>query len=144
MTEITIGGRKIPLFYSTYEMIAIQQEIGCTAFQLKDEVFGIVQEDEDDPMSVRIGCVTDPEKTKKLGTLLKILGNAGLEEAGETGDLTTKWILRKIRPSMISAYAIAAMSVIVEGNKAEIPAEDHKGMVDQGLEEEQAKKQPGN
>ena len=40
MTEIKIGGRKIPLFYSVYEMIAIQKEIGCTAFQLKDDVFG--------------------------------------------------------------------------------------------------------
>ena len=83
MNTIKIGGREIPLFYSTFEMIAIQEEIGCTAFQLRDEVFGIRQEDEDDPMSIRMEVVTDPEKTKKLGTLLRIMGNAGLEEDGK-------------------------------------------------------------
>ena len=41
MTEITIGKRVIPLYYSTYESIAIQREIGCTAFQLKEQVFGV-------------------------------------------------------------------------------------------------------
>ena len=101
MKEIRIGKREIPLFYSTYEMIAIQKEIGCTAFQLRDEVFGIVQEDEDDPMSVKLGCVTDPEKTEKLGKLIMIMGNAGLEEKGETPDLTEKWILRNMKPQLI-------------------------------------------
>ena len=145
MTEIKIGGRTVPLFYSTYEMIAIQQEIGCTAFQLRDEVFGVKQEDEDDPMSVRLTVVTDPEKTKKLGTLLRIMGNAGLEEKGEEPDLTDKWILRKMKPPMIMAYAIAAMAEINEGNKIEnTEPEGDKGPVDEGLEEQQAKKQPGN
>ena len=145
MTEIKIGGRTVPLFYSTYEMIAIQQEIGCTAFQLRDEVFGVTQEDEDDPMSVKLTVVTDPEKTKKLGTLLRILGNAGLEEKGEEADLTDKWILRKMKPPLIMAYAIAAMAEINEGNKIEnTEPEGDKGPVDEGLEELQAKKQPGN
>jgi len=145
MTEIKIGGRQIPLFYSTYEMIAIQQEIGCTAFQLRDQVFGIVQEDEDDPMSIRMEVVSDPAKTKKLGTLIRILGNAGLEQNGETGDLTDKWVLRSMKPSMIMAYAIAAMAEITEGNRIEqtTPAED-QGPVDVILEEENAKKAPGN
>ena len=110
MQEIKIGKREIPLFYSTYEMLAIQEEIGCTAFQLREEVFGIRQEDEDDPMSIRMECVTDPEKTKKLGTLIRILGNAGLEENGEKGDLTDKWILRNMKPALIMAYAVAAMA----------------------------------
>ena len=83
MTEIKIGKRTIPLFYSTYEMIAIQREIGCTAYQLKEEVFGVRQDDEDDPMSIVFDVVKDGVKTKKLGTLLRILGNAGLEEKGE-------------------------------------------------------------
>ena len=58
MTEIKIGGRTVPLYYSTYEMIAIQKEIGCTAFQLRDEVFGVKQDDEDDPMSIRLEVVS--------------------------------------------------------------------------------------
>ena len=145
MTEIKIGGRTIPLYYSTFEMIAIQKEIGCTAFQLKEEVFGIVQEDEDDPMSIRIGCVTDPAKTEKLGKLIAIMGNAGLEEKGEKPDLTGKWVLRNMKPAMIAAYALAAMAEINEGNRVETPvSEEDKGAVDEGLEEQQAKKQPGN
>lgn len=145
MKEIKIGKREIPLFYSTFEMIAIQREIGCTAFQLRDEVFGIVQEDEDDPMSVRLECVTDPEKTEKLGKLIRILGNAGLEEKGEKPDLTEKWILRNMSPQLIGVYALAAMGVIVDGNRAETPESDEKqAPVDEVLEEQNAKKQPGN
>ena len=41
MNEIKIGKRSIPMYYSTFEMIAIQEEIGCTAFQLKEQVFGV-------------------------------------------------------------------------------------------------------
>ena len=143
MTEIKIGGRTIPLFYSTYEMIAIQKEIGCTAFQLREEVLGFHQDDEDDPMSIHLDVVNDPEKTEKLGKLLKILGNAGLEEAGQDPDLTEKWILRNMKPPMIAACAIVAMTVIVEGNQVESTKTEEKGPVDEGLEEEQAKKQQG-
>ena len=144
MKEIKIGKRVIPLFYSTYEMIAIQKEIGCTAFQLKDEVFGITQTDEDDPTSIQFGCVSDQEKTEKLGTLLRILGNAGLEESGQEGDLTDKWILRNMKPRTIIGYAVMAMMAINEGNEVETPAEENEKPVDEGLEEQNAKKQPGN
>ena len=145
MTEIKIGGRVVPLYYSTYEMIAIQKEIGCTAFQLREKVFGIKQEDEDDPMSIRMEVVSDPEKTEKLGTLIRILGNAGLEQREEKPDLTDKWILRNMKPALIMAYAIAALGEIIEGNKVETPAEEkQQGPVDEVLEEQNAKKQPGN
>jgi len=143
MNEIKIGGREIPLFYSTYEMAELQDEIGCTAFQLKEEVFGIVQEDEDDPMSIRIKCATDPEKTKKLGKLIAILGNAGLEEKGEEPNLTAKWVLRNMKPALILPFAIATMAEINAGNMMEAKREE-KGPVDELLEEEQAKKQQGN
>ena len=145
MTEIKIGGRTIPLFYSTLEMVAIQNEIGCTAYQLRDEVFGIRQEDEEDPTSFVFDVVKDGEKAKKLGTLIRIMGNAGLEEKGEAPDLTDKWILRNMRPGLIIGYAFAAMNEITEGNRVEAPAPaEEQGPVDVTLEEEQAKKQPGN
>ena len=144
MTEIKIGKRTIPLFYSTYEMIAIQKEIGCTAFQLRDEVLGFRQDDPDDPMSIHLDVANDPEKTEKLGKLLKILGNAGLEEAGEKPDLTEKWILRNMKPPMITTYAIMALTEVVEGNQTETPKAEEQGPVDEILEEENAKKLPGN
>ena len=146
LPTIKIGGRDIPLFYSTYEMVQMQEDIGCTAFQLNEEVFGIHRDDEDDPNSnVRFEVITDGEKTKKLGTLIRILGNAGLEESGEKPDLTDKWVLRHIKPGMIMVYVVALVTLIAEGNKIESTktAED-EGPVDEGLEEQNAKKQPGN
>lgn len=139
MREIKIGNRMIPLFYSTYELIAIQKDIGCTGHQLRDEVFGIRQEDEDDPNSVVFDCVTDGEKTEKLGKLLRILGNAGLEEDGKEPDLTDKWVLRRMKPGLIMVYALAALNVIIDGNRMEV--EEQEGPVDETLEEQQAKKQ---
>lgn len=144
MTEIKIGGRTIPLLYTTLEMVAIQEEIGCTAYQLKEQVFGIRQEDEDDPMSVVFDVVKDGAKAKKLGKLIRILGNAGLEEKGEPADLTDKWVLRNMRPGLIIGYALAAMNEITEGNKVEAPpSEEEQAPVDVTLEEERAKKQQG-
>ena len=143
MTEIRIGGRTIPLHYTTYELIEIQEAVGCTGHQLRDEVFGIRQEDEDDPTSLVFDCVTDGKKTKKLGTLIRILGNAGLEENGEEPDLTDKWILKNIKPGLILAYALAAFAVINAGNQVEVKNEE-TGPVDEVLEEQIAKKPQGN
>ena len=145
MTNIKIGGREIPLCYTVYEMIAIQAELGCTAFELKDKVFGIRQEDEDDPMSIRMDVMTDPERMERLGKLITIMGNAGLEESGEKPDLTSKWVLRHMKPVMIIAYCLAVLNEIQEGNKMESSkTEGPQGPVDEGLEEQNAKKQPGN
>ena len=145
LPTIKIGGREIPLYYSSYEMIAFQEDIGCTAFQLNEEVFGIKRDDEDEESPVRFGVITDMEKLKKLGTLIRILGNAGLEQEGKEPDLTDKWVLRNIKPGMIMVYVIALVAVIHEGNKIEsTKTEEETGPVDEGLEEQNAKKQPGN
>ena len=144
MNTIKIGKREIPLFYSTKELIDIQREIGCTGFELKDKVFGLRQVDEDDPESIVLDVVTDPERMEKLGKLIMILGNAGLEEDGQEPDLTLKWVLRNIRPAMIAIYAVTVMAVIIQGNQMEQKEEENSGPVDMILEEENAKKQPGN
>ena len=143
MAGIKIGGREIPLLYTTYELVEIQEAIGCTGHQLRDEVFGIHLADENDPSSVVFDCVTDGKKTKKLGTLIRILGNAGLEEQGEDPNLTDKWVLRNMKPGLLLVYALGAFAVINEGNQMEAKQEE-TGPVDEGLEEEQAKKQPGS
>lgn len=148
MPEIKIGKRSIPLFYSTYETIAIQREIGCTAFQLKDTVFGTETIDEDkEPTldNIRLTVDKDPDKMEKLGILIKILGNAGLEENGQEPDLTAKWILRNMKPVMIPIYAMAVMGVIVAGNIMEAKEDKPKNEeTDVILEEENAKKLPEN
>ena len=145
LPEIIIGGRNIPLFYSTYETIAIQREIGCTAFQLKDEVFGVekIDEDKDSTMdNIRLTVNRDPEKMEKLGRLICILGNAGLEESGKEPDLTVKWVLRNMKPAMILIYALGVMAVINKGNIMEAKKEETGEATDVVLEEAKAKKQP--
>ena len=143
MPDIKIGGRVIPLFYSTYEMIEIEKSIGCTAFQLNEKVIGARQTDEDDPDSFEMDIISKPENKENLGKLIRILGNAGLEEDGQEPDLTDRWVLRHMKPGMILIYAMAVMAVVNEGNQMEATKEEN-GPVDEGLEEEQGKKSQGN
>ena len=141
-----LGGREIPLYYSTYETIAIQEEIGCTAYQLKEVVFGAEKIDEElgwEPENMRLTVANDPARMKKLGTLIRILGNAGLEEEGQAPDLTDKWILRNMKPGSVLLYAVIVLAVISTGNSMEAK-EENQGPVDEILEEENAKKQPGS
>lgn len=143
MPEIKIGGRTIPLYYSTYETIEIQKSIGCTGFQLNEKVIGARQRDEDDPDSFEMDLLTNAENQENLGKLIRILGNAGLEEAGMEPDLTDKWVLRHLKPGMIVIYAAVVMTVVNDGNQMEATKEE-TGPVDEGLEEEQGKKSQGN
>lgn len=145
MTEIKMGGRIIPLMFTTFEMIAIQRDIGCTASELREKVFGIV-EDEDNPDNTRMTVAHDPDKLEKLGTLIRILGNAGLEENGQEPNLTDKWVLRHMKPGYISGYAVLAMAEVVDGMMMESPAlsEDESGPVDEVLEEQRTKKEQGS
>ena len=145
MDSIIIGGRTIPLFYSTLEMVEIEKSIGCTAFQLNEKVMGARQigGDDDENAEFRIDLIDKPENKENLGKLIRILGNAGLEEDGQEPDLTDRWVLRHMKPGMIMIYAMAVMAVISEGNQMEAKKEDN-GPVDVLLEEEQGKKSPGN
>lgn len=142
MTEIKIGNRTVPMTMTTFELIAIQEEIGCTVAQLRDQVFGIEKDEETDKISMTV--ITDSEKMKKFGTLVRILGNAGLEEAGQEADLTDKWVLRNMKPAMILPYVIVVLSVINEAMLMESAKEEKTGPVDEVLEEQNRKKEPGN
>ena len=93
--------------------------------------------------NIRLKVVSDPEKTEKLGKLIRILGNAGLEESGQEGDLTDKWVLRHMKPAMVLIYAVGVMTVISDGNMMEAK-EKQTGPVDEIKEEEDAKKPQGS
>lgn len=149
LPEIKIGGRSIPLYYSTMEMVEIQEQIGCTAYQLNDEVFGVMKETDEEnlnkPADVSFGVVKDAKKLRKFCTLLKILGNAGLEESGQEPDIDEKWIMRQMKPGMIVIYVMIAVAVIAEGNRIESTTDQsEQGPVDVNVEEENAKKPQGN
>lgn len=136
---IRIGGREIPLVMTSWELAVIQEEVGCTVGQLRDEVFGVTQNMETGEYS--FGIIDDGTKIKRFGKLLKVLGNAGLEEAGKEPDLTDKWILRNMKPAMLMVYVLATSAVISEAMKMESD-KDQSGPVDEILEEENRKKEP--
>lgn len=143
--EINIGGRKIPLLLTTLELAEIQEDIGCTVAQVRDEVFGLTEDDEPDENGkpvFRFGVVNDPKKIRKMGTLIRILGNAGLEEQGEEPDLTDKWVLRALPPGWIIPMAVILVSVVHEAMKQEKTEEKQSGPVDVTIEEENRKKEP--
>ena len=135
MASITLKGREIPLIYTTWEMKLIQEEIAPlgTAIAM---VTGRNPEDEKD--TSRFGGA---EQLGAVAKLIKILGNAGLEEAGETPDLTEKKILRALKPSEMMNAINACMDAMAEGMASEIPEEKKEGPVDVTLEEMNKKKE---
>ena len=144
--EIIIGKRTIPLLLTTFELIEIQNEIGCTVAQLRDEVFGVYQDEENGPEGKpkwHFSVATDGKKMEKLGKLIRITGNAGLEDAGQDPDLTDKWILRNIKPAMVLPIALVMMTVVNESMMIESAKnEENSGPVDVTIEEENRKKEP--
>ena len=135
MASITLKGREIPLIYTTWEMKQIQEEIAPMAKAI-NLVLGRNPDDKKDK-SMYGGA----QHLDALAKLIRILGNAGLEEAGENPDLTDKKVLRAIRPAEMAEIANACMEAMSEGMASEIPPEKKDGPVDVTLEEMQKKKE---
>lgn len=115
MAVITLKGREIPLLYTTYEMKEIQEELGPISKAIRIAV-GRNPEDEED--SSPYGGT---EHLKAVATLIRILGNAGLEEAGESPDLTDKKILRALRPAELLKAINTCVDAMNEGWASEFP-----------------------
>lgn len=129
MAEIILKGRTVPLLYTVYEMKLIQEEIAPInrAMQI---ILGKNPDDEKD-LSLYMGAA----HLEAAAKLIRILGNAGLEEAGENPDLTEKKILRALKPvDMIEAITFC-MDAMAEGMASEIPVKKQTGPVDVVLEE---------
>ena len=137
MAHITLKGRKIPLIFTMMEMKAMQEEI-CSLDDLQYVLFGRNRDDEND-----MSGYCSAEHLGALAKALRIMGNAGLEEAGETPDLTDKIIMRSLQPRMIGEACTACMAAIGEGMASEIPPKEAEGPVDVGLQEIEEKKKEG-
>ena len=135
MVEITLRGRTIPLVYTTFEMKQIQEEI-APLDKFAYMVFGRNPEDENDT-----SLYGGPEHLRAAGALIRILGNAGLEEAGEKPDLTDKWVLRSLKPATLAEAVNKCMLAVNEGNQSEIPQKQDDGPVDVTLEQMNKKKE---
>ena len=136
MAKITLKGREIPLLFTTWEMKQVGEEIA--------------------PFSKAIDLVTgrDPEGNKSdrelygsaehldaVAKMIRIMGNAGLEEAGEAPDLTDKFILRAVKPKDLAMLVNECMNALNDGMASEIPAKEENGPVDVTLEEMNKKKE---
>jgi len=129
MVTITLKGREIPLTYTTWEMKEIQEDIA----PMSRAISLVLGRNPDDPedRSLYAGA----EHLGALAKMIRILGNAGLEEAGEEPNLTNKKILRALRPAEIADAVNACMNAMQEGMASEIPAKEEEGPVDVTLEE---------
>ena len=135
MVTITLKGREIPLLYTTWEMKQVQEELGPISKAIK-KVLGRNPEDDED-MSLYAGA----EHLAAAATLIRILGNAGLEESGEAADLTDKKVLRALKPADLAEAVNKCMDAMAEGMKSEIPEKKPEGPVDVTLEEMNKKKE---
>lgn len=129
MTSIKLKEREIPLIYTTEEMLTIQEEIG-PIHETITVASGSNPDDKKD--TSRFGT---KEHLKTLAKLIVILGNAGLEENNQEGDLTEKKVLRGIKPDEIYLAVSACMQCLTEGMMSEIPEKKPEGPVDVTLEE---------
>ena len=124
--SLNIGERKIPLRFRMNQFIEIEENVGNLG-EVKELI------------------LKGRNRLRNLVTVIRILGNAGLEEAGQKGDLTDKWVLRHMKPALVVSYAVLVLMEILEGNKIEdTEPGEKKGPVDVGLQEQEAKKQQGN
>ena len=135
MAVITLNGREVPLLYTTYEMKLIQEEIGPLG-TLQYKLLGKKQGDDDSDEN----DIGGPEQLNVLAKMIRILGNAGLEEAGEEPNLTDKWIMRALKPVDLADAINRCSEAMNEGMSSEIPPKKQEGPVDVTLEEINKKK----
>lgn len=119
---IEAGGRSIPLVFDMISWGQMEEEIA----PLQD-----------------IGDLLDG--TKRVNTMLKlirILGNEGLEIAGEKPDLTEKWLGRVLNPTQMGDLNLKAMKAVTDGMKMEAAEDGSKREIDVTLQEINKKKEP--
>ena len=129
MVTITLKGREIPLLYTTWEMKQVQEEIAPLSRAIM-MVLGRNPDDKDDQS--KYGSAEHLESAAKL---IRILGNAGLEESGQEANLTDKKVMRSLRPGELAGIINSCMDAMNEGMKSEIPPKEEDGPVDVTLEE---------
>jgi len=129
MASITLKGREIPLLYTTFELKALQEEI-APFNRMVNIILGRNPDDTTDT-----SAFGSAEHIEAVAKLIRILGNAGLEEAGEAADLTDKKVMRAIKPMDLMEKISACMDAINEGMTSEIPEKEDEGPVDVTLEE---------
>ena len=136
MVTINLKGREIPLLYTTLEMKTLQDEIMTPLSKAINLTLGRNPDDINDKS--RFGSAEHLEAAAKM---IRILGNAGLEEAGEEPNLTDKYVMRALKPTELAGAISICMDAMTEGMASEIPEKKKEGPVDVVLEEIEKKKE---
>ena len=134
MTTITLKGREIPLVYTVLEMKTIQEEV----VPLGKLIYTLSGRNPDDEKDTSL--YAGPEHIGVVASVVRILGNAGLEETGKEPDLTDRWVMRALRPAEIPNVLNAVMEALNEGMASEIPPRKSDEPVDVTLEKLNKKK----
>jgi hypothetical protein len=95
--HVWIGGRVIPLRYTTAAQEKFDEEMDMDFYTLQDKLN------------------KDKKSTRVTVRTIRILGNEGLRLAGETADLTDDWLKDHIPPAKIIDYRLAALAALVSG-----------------------------
>ena len=136
LVTINLKGREIPLLYTTWEMKEIQEKIAPIGEAI-NMMLGKDNGDKEKQHS-KFGSAEHLNATAKM---VMILGNAGLEEAGNNPDLTEKKVLRAIKPGEIGDIVNACLDAMAQGMASEIPEKKQDGPVDVVLKEMEKKKE---
>lgn len=136
MVTITLKGREIPLIYTTWEMKLIAEQIAPIQKAIRIMLGKNPETGEDQD-----GAYGSAEQVDAIGKMVCILGNAGLEEVGDTPDLTEKTVLRVLKPAELGDIVNSVIIALNEGMESEIPERPKdEGPVDVTLEEMKKKK----
>ena len=119
---VEIGGRVIPLRYTMRELADMEEQIG-TMDQFRDLI------------------LEGRKRLRNMASAIRIMGNAGLKDAGEEPDLTDDWLLDNMDPNKMKTYQIAVLAAFTGGWKMETEEEKEHDLV---LEEIERKKDEGN
>lgn len=138
MATITLKGREIPLVYTVLEMKTIQEEVA----PLGKLIYTLSGRNPDDEKDTSL--YAGPEHIGAVASVVRILGNAGLEEAGEEPDLTDRWVMRAIRPAELTRVLNEIMKALNDGMASEIPPRQSDEPVDVTLEKMNKKKARGS
>lgn len=120
--SLQIAGREIPLRYTMRELADMEEAIG-TMDNFRDLM------------------LKGSHRLRNMAAAIRIMGNSGLNKAGETADLTDDWLLDHMDPGKLKGYQIAVLGAFTDGFRMETEEEQERDLV---LEEIERKKEPGN
>lgn len=120
--SLQIAGREIPLRYTMRELADMEEAIG-TMDNFRDLM------------------LKGSHRLRNMAAAIRIMGNSGLNKAGETADLTDDWLLDHMDPGKLKGYQIAVLGAFTDGFRMETEEDQERDLV---LEEIERKKEPGN